>query len=51
MAYNALAGGILTGKYMDVPAVVDDFDRDRARSTLQKPRGRMDEIGKFCVKR
>ena len=45
MAYNALAGGVLTGKYMDVPAVVDDGDRDRARKTMQNPRGRMDEIG------
>ena len=45
MAYNALAGGVLTGKYMDIPAAVDDPDRERARQTLQKPRGRMDEIG------
>ena len=45
MAYNALAGGVLTGKYMDVPAVVDDVDFERARKTLEKPRGRMDEIG------
>lgn len=45
MAYNALAGGVLTGKYMDVPAVVDDGDLERARKTLQKPRGRMDELG------
>lgn len=45
MAYNALAGGVLTGKYMNVPAVVDDPDRDRARQTLEKPRGRMDSIG------
>jgi len=45
MAYNALAGGVLTGKYMDVPAVVDDNDRERAKETLQAPRGRMDEIG------
>jgi aryl-alcohol dehydrogenase-like predicted oxidoreductase len=45
MSYNALAGGFLTGKYMDIPAVVDDSDRDRARTTLQKPRGRMDEFG------
>ena len=45
MAYNALAGGVLTGKYMNVPAVVDDGDLERARKTLQKPRGRMDELG------
>ncbi|CAB9497843.1 Aldo-keto reductase (Fragment) [Seminavis robusta] len=45
MAYNALAGGVLTGKYMDIPAALDDRDRDRARKTLQNPRGRMDEFG------
>jgi aryl-alcohol dehydrogenase-like predicted oxidoreductase len=45
MSYNALAGGVLTGKYINVPAAVDDEDRDRARQVLKKPRGRMDEIG------
>ena len=26
MAYNALAGGVLTGKYLERPAAVDDPD-------------------------
>ena len=29
MAYNALAGGMLTGKYMDVPAAFDDPNKAR----------------------
>jgi aryl-alcohol dehydrogenase-like predicted oxidoreductase len=45
MSYNALAGGVLTGKYLDVPAAVDDPVRDRAMKSLQKPRGRMDTRG------
>lgn len=46
MSYNALAGGMLTGKYMDVPAAMDDMaNRDRAIASLQKPRGRMDTRG------
>jgi aryl-alcohol dehydrogenase-like predicted oxidoreductase len=45
MSYNALAGGVLTGKYVDVPAAVDDKDQARARQLVKKPRGRMDEIG------
>ena len=49
MAYNALAGGMLTGKYMDVPAAVDDLElkgnRDRAMKSIQNPRGRMDTKG------
>jgi aryl-alcohol dehydrogenase-like predicted oxidoreductase len=46
MAYNALAGGMLTGKYMDVPAAFDDFaNRERAMMNLSNPRGRMDERG------
>ena len=31
MAYNALAGGVLTGKYLDLPASVDDRDPTSAR--------------------
>ena len=31
MSYNALCGGVLTGKYLDVPAAVDDTNRDRAK--------------------
>lgn len=45
MSYNALAGGMLTGKYLDVPAAVDDPDRSRAERSLQNPRGRMDTRG------
>ena len=45
MSYNALAGGMLTGKYLDVPAALDDPKRDRAMASLQNPRGRMDTRG------
>mmetsp|Transcript_43744 Transcript_43744/g.81786 ORF Transcript_43744/g.81786 Transcript_43744/m.81786 type:complete len:519 (-) Transcript_43744:427-1983(-) len=44
MAYNALAGGVLTGKYLDVPAVPDDDNLDRARQNYGAPRGRMDDL-------
>jgi len=40
-----LAGGVLTGKYLDVPAALDDSDRKRAIESLQSPRGRMDTRG------
>jgi len=46
MSYNALAGGMLTGKYMEVPAAMDDMaNRDRAMEMLRQPRGRMDTRG------
>lgn len=47
MAYNVLAGGMLTGKYMNVPAAFDDVvnSRERALESLQNPRGRMDTRG------
>jgi aryl-alcohol dehydrogenase-like predicted oxidoreductase len=45
MAYNALAGGMLTGKYLDVPAALDDSNRARAVASLAQPRGRMDTRG------
>lgn len=46
MSYNALAGGMLTGKYMDVPAALDDLpNRERAIQSLENPRGRMDTRG------
>ena len=45
MAYNVLAGGMLTGKYLDVPASTDDENRMRAMASKMKPRGRMDEQG------
>eukprot|EP00873_Tetraselmis_striata_P024668 jgi/Tetstr1/444932/TSEL_032750.t1 len=43
MAYNALAGGVLTGKYLKVPAAPDDPDERRAVKSLRSPRGRMDD--------
>lgn len=46
MSYNALAGGMLTGKYMEVPPALDDLsNRDRAIQSLERPRGRMDTRG------
>lgn len=45
MAYNALAGGMLTGKYMDVPSAFDDPNRARGKASLETPRGRMDTRG------
>lgn len=50
LAYNALAGGMLTGKYMDIPAAPDDWEspnpnRERALQSLENPRGRMDTRG------
>ena len=45
MAYNVLAGGVLTGKYLDRPAAPDDQNIERARRSLEQPRGRMDTRG------
>jgi aryl-alcohol dehydrogenase-like predicted oxidoreductase len=45
MSYNVIAGGMLTGKYLDIPAAMDDLNRDRATSSLKQPRGRMDTRG------
>ena len=45
MAYNVLAGGVLTGKYLNVPAGVDDEDEGRGARNMRNPRGRMDEPG------
>jgi len=48
MAYNVLAGGMLTGKYIDIPASNDDIfegNIDRAKQTIRNPRGRMDTQG------
>lgn len=51
MAYNTLAGGMLTGKYIDVPAGIDDYVQDReknekrAKGNMENPRGRMDTRG------
>lgn len=44
-AYNVLAGGMLTGKYLDEPAAVDNANEAEARRRLGSPRGRMDEYG------
>ena len=44
MAYNVLAGGVLTGKYLDVAAAVDNpQDPELAEKLLRDPRGRMDD--------
>ena len=45
MAYNALAGGMLTGKYMDKPAALDNTEREKVIEAMKNPRGRMDEFG------
>jgi len=45
MGYNTLAGGVLTGKYLDVPAAADDPNKVRAFGSSMKPRGRHDEQG------
>jgi len=45
MGYNLLAGGMLTGKYVQVPAAADDPNRARALAQSVRPRGRMDERG------
>mmetsp|Transcript_120690 Transcript_120690/g.240337 ORF Transcript_120690/g.240337 Transcript_120690/m.240337 type:complete len:548 (-) Transcript_120690:6-1649(-) len=46
MAYNVLAGGMLTGKYLQDPAAPDQIGRDpkKALELSMKPRGRMDDI-------
>ena len=36
MAYNVLAGGVLTGKYLDVPAATDDADRTRGMANRRR---------------
>jgi aryl-alcohol dehydrogenase-like predicted oxidoreductase len=51
LAYNVLAGGMLTGKYGlapndgVAPAAVDDGDKARASKFTEAPRGRMDTRG------
>ena len=45
MAYNALAGGMLTGKYMDRPAAIDNVERSKVIEAMENPRGRHDELG------
>jgi aryl-alcohol dehydrogenase-like predicted oxidoreductase len=43
MAYNVLAGGVLTGKYLGTPAAPDDSNGESRRRSLAAPRGRMDD--------
>merc|ERR1719223_1663183 len=45
MGYNVLAGGMLTGKYLEIPPSVVDNDEERAKKNLSNPRGRMDTRG------
>ena len=45
MSYNALAGGMLTGKYIKRPAALDNDERAKIMEALEHPRGRMDEFG------
>ena len=45
MAYNALAGGMLTGKYGTNPAALDNIEREKVIEAMKNPRGRMDEFG------
>jgi len=48
MAYNVLAGGVLTGKYLKEAAAIDSFQAGKKEAALRRfrePRGRMDENG------
>ena len=45
LAYNTLAGGVLTGKYLDTPASADDPNPLTRLQSSMRPRGRMDEAG------
>ena len=45
MAYNALAGGMLSGKYINKPAAIDNVDREMVIEIMKNPRGRMDDYG------
>jgi len=36
---------MLTGKYMDKPAALDNTERDKVIEAIENPRGRMDEFG------
>jgi len=46
MSYNALAGGVLSGKYMTgLPATYDNPSFDSSKKTRENPRGRHDEPG------
>jgi len=46
LGYNCLAGGMLTGKYLNKPAAADDLKQGALVSMgMAKPRGRMDVPG------
>lgn len=48
MAYNVLAGGVLTGKYLKEPAAIDQYNAGKKGASMKRfrdPRGRMDENG------
>jgi len=44
MAYNVLASGMLTGKYLDAPAAPDEPNPMQSFARTASPRGRMDDI-------
>ncbi|CAK9089123.1 unnamed protein product [Durusdinium trenchii] len=44
MAYNVLAGGVLTGKYLDAPAAPDEPNPMASFARTTSPRGRMDDL-------
>lgn len=44
LAYNVLAGGVLTGKYLEEAASVDQSNPAKAMQYAMQPRGRMDDI-------
>jgi len=44
MGYNVLAGGMLTGKYMDEAAAVDLDNPGKTMARSMNPRGRMDDV-------
>ncbi len=45
VSYNALVGGMLTGKYADRPAAPDSAEQDAAIRAMRNPQGRMDKLG------
>lgn len=44
LGYNALAGGYLTGKYLDSPPAIDEVTIEAAKRRLRSPRGRHDDL-------
>lgn len=45
MSYNALARGMITGKYINKPDALDNDEKAKIMEALENPRGRMDEFG------